>query len=56
MKHRTRHGEHVPHGYAHVHSAKGVVNLDVVRTMLQRAGIVTADLAPDARRAFQVIF
>lgn len=55
MKHRACHCEHIPHSDAHMHTAESVMNLQVVRTVLQRTGIVTTDLVADARRAFQAV-
>lgn len=55
MKHRTRHGEYVSHGDGHVRPAERLLDLQVVRTVFQRPGVVTADLVPDTRRPFQVV-
>lgn len=52
MKDRTRHGEHVPYSDAHVHATERAMDFQIVRTVLQRSEIVTADLIADARRTF----
>jgi len=56
MKYRTRHSEHVSHGYAHMHSAECLVDLQVMCTVFERSRIVTAYLVADAGGAFEVIF
>lgn len=56
MKNSARHGEHVSHGDTHVHPAESMVDFEIMRAMLQRTGSVTADLTPDTRCTFQIVF
>lgn len=56
MKNCTRHCEHVSHGDAHVDPTERLMDFEIMRTVLERSGIVTTDLVADTCRAFQVIF
>lgn len=47
------HCEHVAHGDGHVDAPEARVDLEIVGTVLERTGIMPADLGADASRALQ---